>query len=188
MQFVTGASTGIDFAVHYPEEHWNNVAQTDPTFLIPCYVDGDAVVGPNIALDAVVTFQNSSTGLTATNGIVSDHEEVGALWGVAYDKDVMRYFSTAFLKRHVGLGPEGAGGVYMFEDGGAGFDMVGSFTLQGVTPSNGGAVIDLGSVTRSPLFSNDNYLGAGGSSRDMDAFGKVGTMAYGDTDIRLYLQ
>jgi hypothetical protein len=38
---------------------------------------------------------------------------VGSLWGVAYNKRSNRIFSSAFLRRHVGLGPKGLGGIYV---------------------------------------------------------------------------
>ncbi|MGB0840352.1 MAG: SdrD B-like domain-containing protein, partial [Chitinophagales bacterium] len=192
VQFVTAPITNIDLGVHYPEEHWDNINQTNPMFLIPCFADGNTTIGPNSGDDAVVTFKNNDTGLTFTKGQVAIHSEIGALWGVAFQKTADRYFSSAFLKRHVGLGDKGLGGVYIFDTDATDYDLTGSFDLNGVSPSNGGATLDFGAVTRviSPG-GNDNYLGSGGASRDMDAYGKVGTVGFGDInfgpDGKLYL-
>lgn len=183
VRFVTAPSSNIDFGVNYPGDYWDNANQSNPFFLIPCYADGDAVVGPNIADDAVVTFRNNDSGLSVVKGQVAIHSEVGAIWGVAFQRPLNRYFSSAFLKRHVGFGPRGPGGVYIFEPDGVDYDLAGSFDMQGVVPSNGGSALDFGSVTRVATGgNNDNYLGTGAASRDMDAYGKVGKIGYGDID------
>ncbi|MGB1204532.1 MAG: SdrD B-like domain-containing protein [Chitinophagales bacterium] len=192
IQFVGGSATDIDLGLVSLDDHWDNTNQSIPKIFVPCYADGNAVIGPNIADAAVVTFDNNATGLSITKHEVATHEEVGALYGVAYDKSYARIFSAAFLKRHVGLGPEGIGGVYIFEDSGLGMDLTASFSLQGVVPDNTATAIDLGSITRvdSPG-GNDNYLGTSAASRDIEAYGKVGKVAYGDIDIspdgKLYL-
>ncbi|MFN8000789.1 MAG: hypothetical protein U0X75_07215 [Acidobacteriota bacterium] len=39
--------------------------------------------------------------------------QVGSVWGVAYNKFTKKVFTSAMLRRHVGLGPQGLGGMYV---------------------------------------------------------------------------
>ena len=39
--------------------------------------------------------------------------ETGAIWGLAWDETDKKLYSSAFVKRHVGLGPLGLGGIYV---------------------------------------------------------------------------
>ena len=66
--------------------------------------------------------------------------------------------------------------------------LLGGFDLQGVLPVNGGAAIDLGTVTRNVVSgtgngNNDISSNSNAPSHDIDAFSKVGKVGFGDTDI-----
>lgn len=107
-------------------------------------------------------------------------QNTGAVWGVGYDGLKKRAYTSAFLKRHVDLGPRGMDGVYVMDYSSGAGSLIGGFDLQGVTASNGGT-IDLGTVTRGT--NSDNTLGAAGSANiDLDAFAKVGKTGFGDID------
>ncbi len=107
-------------------------------------------------------------------------QNTGAVWGVAYDGSKKRVYTSAFLKRHVDLGPRGMDGVYVMDYSSGTASLLGGFDLQGVTATNGGT-IDLGTVTRG--VNSDNTLGAAGTANiDLDAFGKVGKTGFGDID------
>ena len=119
--------------------------------------------------------------------------QTGSIWGLGYQNSSQKMFVSTMLKRHVGLGPQGSGGVYVLDySDPVAATLAHSFTLQGVTPSNGGAAIDLGSVNRTVVAgtisagaAGDYELPADGAnpSRDMDAFAKIGKMAFGDADV-----
>jgi hypothetical protein len=84
----------------------------------PCYVDGNPLVaGAPSTANAFVGFNYGATG-TATAANETSYAtagQVGSLWGLAYNKFTKRIFTTAILKRHVGLGPKGLGGLYVID-------------------------------------------------------------------------
>ncbi|MBD3793907.1 MAG: hypothetical protein IE889_07095, partial [Campylobacterales bacterium] len=139
-----------------------------------------------------------STGTQGTGPIPSkDSEirEVGSIWGKAYQKDQKRLFASSVLQRHIGFAPnKGAGDVYVLDySKGTPATFLGSFSLQGVTPNNGGSAIDLGEVCRSALCKDDvGHTGIASDyvlnpspatpNIDLDAFAKIGKMSYGDID------
>ncbi|NNM29502.1 MAG: hypothetical protein HKO57_08270, partial [Akkermansiaceae bacterium] len=185
VQFVTAPAAQIDFATHNPAEH---VGDANPMILVPCYENGLPAGNTNPAFVAIpynAEGQPLAYGGAAANPRVdASVEELGAVWGVAYQPLQQRAFTSAFLKRHVGFA-DGPGYVYILDYATAGVPLAGSFDLDGVSPANGGAAIDLGTVDRSTVDAGNNYvLGDPASpNRDYDAFGKVGTMSYGDADL-----
>lgn len=190
VQFVTYPASNVNFAVSYPDDYWDDTNNPAPGFLIPNYVNGAAVNSPQATTAGILRVDNNQSGLTPTVTKIADWSEVGALWGMAHQKSQDRFFMSALAKRHSGFGPQGPGGVYVAEKVSGTYDITGSFTLEGVIPANGGGAISLGSITRvtSPTTA-DNFITnataqpGGGPNRDLDAFAKVGKVAYGDADM-----
>ena len=198
IQFVTtGAGVTANFAINANDDYWNNNTNPSPSFLVIAVRRGYAVGGfqategtvlqANTTLTGPYNPANSATPPTGTITTVATQEQTGSLFGLALQKKQQRYFAAAILKRAVEVGPQGLGGIYVFEKSGVNFSLTGSFTLQGVTPANGGGVLDFGTVTRNKITpSNNNYLANNGNwpgeSRDIDAYAKVGTVAYGDIE------
>lgn len=205
VQFATAPNTTVSYAVSAPEDYWNNTSNPDPTLMVinlhrgtndGFYAGRNTMLrinntssGPNVPTgSSQVTID---TGQTTAARRAMTHIQSGTVFGLAFQRKLQRYFTTAELKRNSGLGPKGMGGIYFADKSAANWAFAGGFTLQGVTPSNGGAVLDFGSVTRvtTPV-TNDNYisnLGAwstanGSDGRDNDAFAKIGTMSYGDIE------
>ena len=182
VQFVSAASCTINLGMNDPRYY----CETNPMLIVPCYASGNstgntdaAIVNIPYTASGVPTFQGG-TGVNPTQ--VANIATVGSVWGVAVQPDVRRVFTSAFLKRHVGLGPLGLGGVYVLDYGTGTPTVSGSFNLQSVVPANGGSAIDFGSVNRSG--SADYTLPTKGlPSIDLDAFDKVGKVGYGDADI-----
>ncbi len=185
VQFVAAGGTA-NLGVNSPEDYWNNTTQADPFILVPAYVHGD--VNNTLATasySGIIQMNNSASGFTPTKTNVATQQQVGTVWGNAFQRKQNRYFFSAFLKRHAGVGPKGLGGIYISELVGANYGLVGSFSLQGVAPNNGGTTLDFGSITRvSTPSSNDNYLATGSVNqcRDLDAFAKIGKIGMGDID------
>ncbi|MFY7937486.1 MAG: SdrD B-like domain-containing protein, partial [Flavobacterium sp.] len=114
VQFVNGNSTSVNFSLHNPNDYNKGAANTE--VFIPAYVSGDPLV-PGAAQNGTWfmnypynnTGERSATAATRTlNGAV-----IGSVWGVAYSKQANKVFTSAFLKRHTGLGALGTGGIYM---------------------------------------------------------------------------
>ena len=159
---------------------------SNPPIIVSCYESGNAFYGATGNENkGIISMPYQSSGGTPT-GIseVAKIHEVGTVWGMAWQPSNRHMFTASFLKRHSGFGPEGIGGIYVFEfPSGSDGQVLTSFSLQGVTPANGGAAIDLGTVDRSSgsdyTLPNSNTI----DNIDLDAFDKVGKIGYGDLDM-----
>ncbi len=178
VQFISAATCSANFGVNYPSDY----CQPNPPIAVPCYEPGNLASNTNKGL---VSIPYNSSGATPT-GItgIAGLNQIGTVWGMGYQTANKRLFASTFLKRHSSLGPLGMGGVYVFDFSGASMGtFVNSFDLQGVTPANGGAAIDLGSVNRTG--STDYTLPSSNitPSIDLDAFAKIGKVGFGGTEV-----
>ncbi len=187
IQFVSAPSAAINFAVNAPDEFWDNSGLPNPKLLAVVYAHGDINhTNSSNTTFGITQIDNNTTGHTPTKVSVATQAQVGALWGMGYQKTHDRFFFGSFLKRHVGFGPQGVGGVYMANLSGANYALSGSFTLQGVTPANSATALDMGTVNRvSTPNTSDFYLATGSDvvGKDMDAFGKTGKVGFGDVEV-----
>ncbi|NBB22422.1 hypothetical protein GVN20_23920 [Runella sp. CRIBMP] len=112
VQFVNGNSTNVNFALNNPVDY--NIGITNTNVFVPCYVNGDPLPSGSAsgAMDWFVGFPYSNTGTTVPTQKLTG-EIIGAIWGVAYSKQANKIFTSAFIKRHVGLGTLGSGGIYV---------------------------------------------------------------------------
>lgn len=182
VMFPTTATQNL--AVNVPTEF----CQPNPPVVVSCYEPGNSVYLPvGNTNKALVTIPYNSTGPTpGTVTGIADFNEVGPVWGMAYQQTKKRIFSTSLLKRHSGFGPLGPGGVYVTDYNTAPGSLVSSFNLQGVSPANGGPAIDFGTVDRTTAIPTGDFTlpnNNSDDSRDIDAFGKIGKMSFGDADI-----
>lgn len=215
VQFVTtGAGVTANYAINAPDDYWNNTTEANPVLAVAKNKRGryDGVYNGYASIIQVNNNTQSTTppassadvtvdtGQTTAARRASTYAQTGSVFGMAVQRKSQRLFTTAVLKRGHGFGPRGVGGIYISSKGATYLSYSGSFTLQGVTPANGGGALDFGSVTRTQAttpsaptageLAGNNYLSgnwawsvAGGSdSRDNDAFAKVGTMSYGDIE------
>jgi uncharacterized repeat protein (TIGR01451 family) len=187
VQFVSSTSEArnVNFGIARPTDF----CQANPLLAMPAHLAGTGVGQTSLTNDFAMTYfpYNNPTNLQRTN--VATLEQVGSLWGVAYQRESARVFSSAFLKRHVGVGPRGLDGVYVFDRNSP--SLLGGFDLENVSPVNGG-IINLGTVTRTNVAgaianssAGDYQLSAdpGQASIDLDGFAKVGKVGYGDIDM-----
>ncbi len=100
--------------------------------------------------------------------------QVGSLWGVAYDKHKKRLFSSAVLRRHVGFGPLGLGGIYVS-------DLSTNTTTGYIDVAAASLNINVGSIPSNAA----RGLGTAllGPSNDSLAFVNIGKIGIGDLDI-----
>ena len=114
VQFVNGNSTNVNFALQNPVDY--NTGSPGVNVYIPCYVNGDPLPASS-ASGASAWFvgypYTNSGGSTLKPSQMLDGSIIGATWGVAYSKQANKIFASALLKRHVGLGTLGSGGIYM---------------------------------------------------------------------------
>ena len=182
VQTLSSASCSVNFAVDNAADYCGS---TNPTMVVACYESGNAYYGSNGNTNkGIVSFAYNSSGTNASGvGTVAQIYQVGTVWGMAWQAKTKRMFASTLLKRHSGLGEEGVGGVYVMDFSSGTGSVSTSFDLQGVSPSNGGAAIDLGSITRTGgsdyTLPNSNTT----DNVDLDAFGKIGKVGFGDADM-----
>ncbi|MEZ0483965.1 SdrD B-like domain-containing protein [Fibrella aquatica] len=177
VQFVNAPDCDVDLGVLNAQEH----CQSDPLIIVPCFVNGDplptgASSGP---MDALVAFPYSLRGNKNASRMMplALASQVGSLWGTAYNKFSKQLFSSAVMRRHVGLGPGGLGGIYKTDL---------STTSPG--PANTSLYVnltDLG-INLGAIPSNSDRglpLQPGMASHDPQAFAAVGKVGMGDMDI-----
>lgn len=179
VQFVKDGTSNILMAVNNPA----NYSGTSPLLSIPVYGAGLAAGDTRPALMAF-PYTASGDGRVAGNEPITvvERQQVGTVWGVAYQNKTQRLFTAAFTKRHAGYGPRGEGGVYAIDFTQPSVPVLaGSFDLQGITPANGGAAIDLGTVNRT--VGSADYDISTQPSIDLDAFDKVGKTSFGGINL-----
>jgi hypothetical protein len=189
-----------NLAINAPDDYWNNNSNPNPTYIVPNHTQG-GITGAYKTDPGIVAFKQNalSANTTFTNGngqtfpsiehLVDQTapckiEDVGATWGVAFDKANQDYYIAAFAKRHAGIGPLGYGGIYILRK-----NSDGSFTkrmglnLEGITAANG-STLSFGSITRNNISGDDNEMAEASNtpSRDLDAYAKVGNTSFGDID------
>lgn len=178
--FATSPGT-VNFGVGNPAQY----CDANPDMATACYVNGDPLSttpspqhpGP---LDAVVSFPYSASG--KWNGgpapmptHLARADSVGSIWGLAYQRSSQTLFMASMVKRHVGMGRLGTGGIYK------------------VDYSNPGAVeaepfIDLTTIgiptgADPRAVTNDLPNEYDEPSHDTEAYDAVGRRALGDIDM-----
>ena len=169
------ANLGLADAAHYCDD-------TDPYFVIPCYVNGDPQHSSNTGSTGIAQFRYSDSGdspaSTYQNYVTID--AIGTTWGVAFDGLADRLFMSSVLKRHAGLGPSGIGAIYMHDDG---------------DPNTSAPVFyDFGAAAGTVASNATRFPGTGTSfgqegpcgtcdNIDPTTFAQVGKAGFGDIDI-----
>lgn len=183
VQFVTVPTCHVDFGVNNPDLYCHD----NPLVGVPCYVNGLASA-PGVAnLDAFVVFPYQATtsfdpyAPNQVQGSVypthaSTVGEIGATWGVAYQRSTKTLFTSAVIKRHVGLGPLGTGGIYKINMS----NPAAPVTSNWIDVQTLG--IDTGSDPRDGTPGNTLPTATDQPSYDLNAYNAVGKKAIGDID------
>jgi hypothetical protein len=111
-QFVTAPNCTINVAVAVPADY----CQANPFLIAPIYVNGDP-------LNTLGSAKDSTTLIATPFDVPTGNDygqqkkllktaQIGSTWGVAFQRSRKIIISTATLKRHVGFGPQGSGGIY----------------------------------------------------------------------------
>ncbi|MCB9309228.1 MAG: hypothetical protein H6567_04105 [Lewinellaceae bacterium] len=186
VQFANGNSSNVNFAINAPEDYF--LPAENPRLYLPCYINGDPANSNVAAADAFVGVNFDATGAidhVATAG------EIGSTWGVAYSKQAQKIFTSAFLKRHVGLGPLGSGGIYMIDPTTGNVTNWLNLDALGIATRGTGSYTGPGPlgplVPFSPVIGTnaERVLGNGidQPSYDAPAFAQIGRLSLGDLDI-----
>lgn len=153
----------------------NQYCQSNPDIVTPCYVigrpDTNSVSGN---LPWLVKFPYLRTGqyespdqLNPTPPFapgtqwtspteIARGSEIGAVWGLGYDRKRSLVFGAAFLKNHVGYGPLGSGGIYAVNVSGTiGSNVTPWFSLETLFPGSAGADSHT-ALTNDGIFNGDD--------------------------------
>lgn len=111
IRFVSASTSTLNYAINSPDDYINT---TNPNVYLPQFVAGDPLGGGDAGTNFGFKghpFTLAGNPITSTLNLAAS--QIGATWGVAYSKQAGKIFTSAFLKRHVGLGPMGSGGIYL---------------------------------------------------------------------------
>lgn len=170
-----------------------NLNYEKQNIVVPCYEGGPAEgrKGP-----ALIEFGFMDDGVIEKLGgkapnprMLASIEEIGATWGLGMQPKANIVYTSALVKRHVGLGPMGIGGLYQYD-----FNQrkLSSLNLQNAATANGAGNLNFGSLNRNIV---DREIAHNGSDNfsltkkdmvatyDIDAFDKVGKAGIGDIDV-----
>ncbi len=111
VRFVNGNSSSVNFGIYDSAQYFPNTAGVSVYTLR--YIHGDPLPpgSPMEAGDWFVSLPYTNPGTTPPTQKVND-AVLGATWGVAHSKQADILFTSAFPKRHAGLGTLGSGGIY----------------------------------------------------------------------------
>ena len=162
VQFVDLASaTNVSFGMQNPGDY----CQASPTLATTCFINGDPTGNlTNNALYNVPAAGGSSTGIVKAGA-------QGAAYGVAYNRGAKQTITSAYVKRHAGLGPQGIGGIYSV------YSVTGASAWSLDVSTMG---VSAGSIANN----STRGLGAvGAPSTDATAFALVGRAGLGDIEV-----
>lgn len=182
VQFVdvpAGGITGINLGINYPDHYSDG---NSPLLFTPCYVTGTTASAGNEKV--FVKWNYSTTGVpnmfggTAPNpqGLATLNQ-IGTVWGVAFDKQKQLIYTSAFLKRHTvlldGSGPDnGLGNIFTIDAANGNPALL--FNLQALG-------VNVGTIPNSTA--RGIIGGTSTPSKDSVAYDKVGKVGIGDIDL-----
>lgn len=173
IQFVTAPKADVSLGILYPSDY----CQPDPLLVTACYVSGNGLNPNGTAAngDVLVGFRYSSEGTSDMPPYhYANNAQIGTTFGVSYQKATRRLFMSAYIKRHVGLGELGAGGIYVVS---------GDSTTFSATPFLD--IDKIGIETGFELTNEERELSgkAAEHSADAKAYAKVGKAGIGSISI-----
>ena len=172
--FATAAATGLDVGFNEPLDY----CQANPDVLATCFLQGNPLFAGSDAStgDTVVAVDYDRTVASPVH--VAGGSEVGAVWGMAYQRSSQSAFVAAALRRHAGFGPLGLGGIYRIDYSGGGA-VVSSFVDVGTIG------ISVGTDPRSVPGEDPPGGGPTGNEPGLDnlTYEEIGKVGLGDLDV-----
>jgi len=181
VQFVSVADCDVDLGVNNPAQY----CEENPDLATSCFINGDPLAGGTSAEgDAFVSWEYNYNGWwfdyeefppnAPPPTKLAINEQIGPVWGIAYQRSTQTIFTAAMLKRHTDFGPLGIGGLYAIDHSNPVSPTVTEFLDLNTLPE-----VSTGTFTRTTPLPAD----LGSSSYDPEAFDAVGKVALGDIDI-----
>ncbi len=171
VQFVTAPSCNVGFALVDAGEY----CQANPTLAVPWYVNGDPLGGGTAGTaTAMISFPYTASGTTPAWTQLTTAANIGATWGLAYQRSTTTLYAAAVMKRHVGFGPFGTastrtGAIYAINTAGPTVTQFVNLNTLGVpTGADPHSGLPANSVT---------------PNHDPNSWDPVGKISFGDIDI-----
>lgn len=177
LQFVAGGDSA-DFAVVNPADYCE-IDDSALGYATTCFVLGEPAAPSDYSgSDAVVSIPGNASGAAGNGGTppmpthLAVNTVIGSTYGLSWQPSTERLFTSAFLKRHIGLGDSGISGIYAI-------DTTADFSTS-ATPWY--SAIDAGSVDTNSVrgMATDT---ASPTSVDASSFGLIYKVGWGDIDI-----
>jgi trimeric autotransporter adhesin len=111
VQFVTGGTANVDFALTTKKMFTNS---SNPFVATTAYTNGDALAagaGNAGDKDNLMIFPYNLSG-TGGSTLRAKNQYLGAIFGLAWQRESRMLLMAAYLKRHCGFGPNGIGAIY----------------------------------------------------------------------------
>ena len=191
LRLVEGSSASLNHAMHVPQTAVADAAR-GARLATSCYASGLAAGSTHVAL---TSWSLLASDLPLRYGGTAEDarpdatvDELGAVWGQAYDPFTSRMFLGAMARRHVGVAAAGLGAVHVMRYDASAATKAGEFSLEGVVPANAaspisGSPIRLGSILRTGAPEYELHTSPTAPSWDIDGFDKVGRAGFGDLDM-----
>jgi choice-of-anchor A domain-containing protein/uncharacterized repeat protein (TIGR01451 family) len=177
-QFVTAPTNQASLGLLYPSDY----CQKNPFVAVACYINGN-ITSPGVSfIDAyaLYPYEASSTvgantqSPTATHGASAG--QIGSVWASAYHRKSKTMFTSAVLRRYMGFGPLGTGGIYRIDMANPAVPVVSNYiNLQTLG-------IPTGTDPRDGTPANSLSNSPGSPAWDAEAFNQVGKIAIGGMD------
>ncbi len=111
VQFVDSSDCQVNLGIHAPDEFTDTA---NPEVVAPVAINGG--LNDIDPVNSLERFHYEDSGSTPNNTHLATKSEVGAIWGLAYNRSTKTIYSSAFVKRHVAMGPGGIGAIYATEN------------------------------------------------------------------------
>ncbi|MGB0851057.1 MAG: SdrD B-like domain-containing protein, partial [Bacteroidia bacterium] len=176
VQFASGNSSNIDFAISYAQEY--NTGTSNAELFVPIMNNGDPTAGGASGTETwFVGYPYGNSGTTTPTRTLNG-TTIGTTFGVAYSAQAEKVFVAAFLKRHCGLGTMGSGGIYMLEPTASSFNVTSFYNMDANGHRTRASSGTYGSGSSYSIASNEvvTYLGSTDSeSGDNVGLGIIGS-------------
>lgn len=173
IQFVNGGNTA-NLGINYPADFCG----VNPSIITPCYINGDPLANGDAGQEPfIVGFPYTPEATSGKNKYLAKGFQVGATWGLAYQRQTQTFFTSAVLKRHSGFGTNGAGAIYQIKISAT--DTLTSLLVDLKTDFG----INFGTDPRNLKKADSLFADKNTPNRDSTAFDLVGKMSFGDIDI-----
>lgn len=186
VQFASAPSCGVNMGFINPV----NNCQPSPDIIVTCYVSGRSTSSNAPNFGTIVRYPygapdgnfggNSGNNAGPSNRYYANHRQTGAVWGMAYRARDSLLFSSAVIRRQSGLGPQGAGGIYVTDLTQAPPPNASSAITGNFLDLTFGGVFNFGTVPARPDLANS---ATSSNNRDGNILPAVATMGIGDIEV-----